>query len=71
MCLRHKFGKIENRYQYCLKCGKSIPVKHEHIWVLTKEINYTYDINAIPLRMDNVYHCSICGEPKVVKIAGN
>jgi hypothetical protein len=32
---RHKYGKVEDGYQYCIKCGKAIlaPVaKCQHVW---------------------------------------
>ena len=61
MCLRHKYGKIENGYQYCQNCGKAIIAPCNHKYYLIKEIRmngmgWTDDYIIIMSR------CSICGE---------
>lgn len=68
MCLfgNHRWGKVEDSYQYCIKCGLARPTPHMHVWkekVITKISNGREFIAHIYL-----YECSICGETRQEKI---
>ena len=65
----HKYGKIDNNYQYCEKCGKAKIIPCFHTWQLTKEINVFSWINSsLPEYFVHIYHCIKCGEVKKIRI---
>jgi hypothetical protein len=65
----HRYGKIENGYQYCSKCGIAKAIPCSHTWKLTNEIVVTGGWSeTIPLGYIYVYHCNRCGEVKQEKI---
>jgi hypothetical protein len=70
MCIfGHKYGKVEEGFQYCVKCGYARKLSHEHHWELQKEI-IVYDVDLygtkskLPTNVIRLNKCSICGEEK-------
>lgn len=65
----HKYGKVEEGYQYCLKCGKAIiaPQQHIHKWFLRTEISLVDGWSREPCGHIFLYECENCGEVKKVK----
>jgi hypothetical protein len=68
MCIGHKYGKVEDGYQYCIKCGYARNIPHEHHWIKTEQISVYGSNGKIPVAYVYVYNCSICGEIKKVRI---
>jgi hypothetical protein len=74
----HKFGKVENGYQYCSVCGLASipaiqPAPHPcaagHIWVEDNRLGYTGYYNTLGGGVDwrdvkVAYRCKNCGETK-------
>jgi uncharacterized OB-fold protein len=58
-----KYGKVEDGYQYCLKCGKAILApqpKCQHKWIREEEIEITS--NGWVLGKLYIDCCKKCGE---------
>jgi uncharacterized membrane protein YvbJ len=67
----HKFGKVEDNYQYCSKCGKAIEapkVKCDHKWETIVEGDVSSNITSRIIKKVYVNRCIICGEIKRVEI---
>lgn len=65
MFCKHKYGKVDGKYQYCEKCGESIEapwIGCNHRWVIINTI--TNNLFAIKYIMK----CEECGELKSVEI---
>jgi transcription elongation factor Elf1 len=62
----HKYGKVENRYQYCEKCGKARLVKCNHKWDHVE--NVQFDLDVLSTKVIRVLRCENCGEMKNFKI---
>lgn len=66
-CLYRKYSRIENGYQYCLKCGKAIaaPVKPcKHDWKVIDSIDrFVVEPLLIKKSMGKIYslQCKNCG----------
>lgn len=63
----HKYGKVEDGYQYCEKCGKAIVSPCAHKW---KRVE-AFDVKDVFLNGRVRYHiyvyeCEKCGEVKKV-----
>lgn len=65
MFCNHKWGKIENGYQYCEKCGKARLVKCNHLWEPFREIKVYNDLGGIYHKY--IFKCKNCGKIKKVK----
>lgn len=63
----HVYGKVEERYQYCTKCGKAvvIPVCTQHKY---KIIN-SFEIVSISNRITGIMHISQCENCGIIKEA--
>jgi len=57
---KHKFGKIEDGYQYCERCGKAIVAPCAHQWNLIQEATMKWF--GTPTGKIIVQQCSRCGE---------
>ncbi len=58
-CYQHEYGKIEEGFQYCKKCGKAICVhKWEEVESFEKIDNYTGNVVSII----KLCKCKKCGE---------
>ena len=70
---RCKYGKVEEGYQYCLKCGKAIlapVVKCQHVWVISEKYDiYTHLSSDRPGHHLISDRCSKCGEIKITKVS--
>lgn len=57
---KHTFGKVEDGYQYCTKCGtaQAAPCRHEWKIIGRKEGPATHA---------NLCECQICGELKTTQ----
>ena len=70
MFCNHKYGKIEEKYQYCQKCGKAIVAPCTHKWKEKYRREYEQS-NGFGLMSEAgtilFYECEICGETKTVK----
>ena len=66
----HKYGKIENGYQYCQKCGKVIAVPCNHKWETKSEesVNQSYGARLIHKGSFFILRCINCGEIKKSEI---
>ena len=61
----HKYGKVENGYQYCSKCGKAARVKCSHIWKNYKQYNcFDSKLDEIPRYVKFILMCQKCGSLK-------
>jgi hypothetical protein len=63
---RHKFGKVENGYQYCLKCGRMIVAPCSHKWEDIERVNVSMWKNITGYII--VQCCSLCTEIRQVHI---
>lgn len=65
MFCKHKYGKIDNGYQYCEKCGKAIVAPCAHKWKILQEIHrYPYSFGEkgdIPSGIVKIFICERCG----------
>lgn len=61
---RHKYGKIEDGYQYCVKCGIAIVAPCKHNWEKLYETTYNIETFGGKWRSGTllVYECSECKE---------
>ena len=58
----HKWGKIENKYQYCTKCNQARPVKCNHNWE-EKEAMKLLGVNSKAWKHTQyIMKCTECGE---------
>lgn len=55
----HKYGNIENGYQYCEKCGKAKPVKCNHIFTIIRAVRLTYHGDNVGTKI--IFQCQKCG----------
>lgn len=63
MFCKHKFGEIRDGYQYCVKCGKAVPVACNHMWKIFEQ--YELVRNNRPVVGNHIIlQCSRCGEMK-------
>jgi len=74
----HKFGNVDNGYQYCKKCNKAIPVslpKCSHKWeIIDKYSRVKYNFQGeITSTTGFLYilQCSECGDIKEKNINRN
>lgn len=58
----HKYGKIEDGYQYCEKCCKAIKIPCSHKW--EKYSNLTDKSGGRDKVVGNVLRCIHCGDMK-------
>lgn len=60
MFCNHKYGKVEDGYQYCEKCGKARLVKCNHKWEEVEVYTKTYYGKSV----GEIYvlRCEHCGE---------
>lgn len=68
---KHKYGKIEDGYQYCEKCGLARPApprECEHKWVKHTEFEGGNILSNHISSHIYVMSCSNCGEIKQVKV---
>lgn len=63
MCCKHKFGEIRAGYQYCVKCGKAIPIACNHTWKIYSASELIRGDKAV-VGQSIVLQCSRCGEMK-------
>jgi hypothetical protein len=56
----HKYGKIEDGYQYCSKCGKAKVAPCIHNWNFYKE--YKKEVGGCGYTIVIVRKCSKCHE---------
>ena len=69
----HKWGKVEDNYQYCTVCGKARPVPPpacNHVWEVVKEINLIDGMWGSRLITGKAFiqRCTICGEMKEYRV---
>lgn len=73
MFCNHKYGKIEDGYQYCKKCGRAIVAPRipcDHRWKQIERANFeiTNGFGGISKKgILFLYKCEKCGETKTVK----
>lgn len=69
MFCKHKYGKIDDGYQYCIKCNKAIvvPCKHKYNRIEAYRIVTT---SSMGRREGTEYtsECTKCGDIKVTTI---
>lgn len=59
----HNFGKIEDRYQYCKKCGIAKPVPCNHEWKIIEKAK-VHDASGQPYTIRKQLQCQKCGDLK-------
>ena len=60
---KHKFGKVDDGYQYCIKCGKAIPVpakQCEHKFIETDKLDYQGPFQNVYKAL-YIIKCTKCG----------
>ena len=74
MWCSHKYGKIEDGYQYCEKCGKAIvaplikPAPCVHKWKEFSTIKQRGPWDGDYRQTGWMFRCELCGEMKKVSI---
>lgn len=58
----HKWGKVEEGYQYCGKCGEAKLAPCQHKW--EEESEYKKTANGRVVCVGTVLQCSKCGDMK-------
>ena len=66
MFCRHKFGKVEDGYQYCEKCGKAFVVSCSHRWQSVQEVIMKQW--GVPSGKIIVQQCTRCGEIQKIDV---
>jgi hypothetical protein len=62
----HKYGKVEDGYQYCKKCGKAIVIPCDHKWKHIENAQFEFDV--LPTKVIKILQCKNCGEMKNFRI---
>lgn len=65
---KHKFGRIEDGYQYCEKCGKAFAVERPECKCSWEEIeHYTITNTVMGNTLTHIYvlRCKYCGRMEV------
>jgi len=68
---KHKFGRVEDRYQYCDKCGtaKAAPAREcEHVWQEVTQMNTTSRLNGSLQKITYVMKCTKCANMKTFDV---
>lgn len=60
----HKFGKVEDGYQYCTKCGKAILVPCNHNWETLSMRDLFRTTDGVKSLIGTMYQlrCTKCGQ---------
>ena len=56
----HRYGAIDNGYQYCLKCGIARPVPCGHIWQEKRAIILTHRETGNKRAIGYIFAASSC-----------
>lgn len=66
----HKYGKIENGYQYCEKCGKARHIECNHKWsVIETYKKYAFRGAPRPYSFIYIMQCAVCGDIKKMDVS--
>lgn len=67
---RHQWGKPENGYQCCTKCGIARPLTCAHKWKTVQRVlvhdQWDRECKASPVGEKRILQCEHCGEIKTV-----
>ncbi len=67
MCLfSHKYGKIEEGYQYCTECGIATAVPCKHVWVNDSIYEIKDHYTGSIKRLDVYQQCKNCGDRRLI-----
>jgi hypothetical protein len=66
---QHKYGKIDNGYQYCSICGKALPVGCSHEWEDKGHYSEKNTYNGNVYNVIYVLRCTKCGDMKTISIS--
>lgn len=64
---RHKYGKIDDGFQYCEKCGVALvaPTKEcQHVWEQIDELRHQNSLTGKIFKRTWILRCKKCGEMK-------
>jgi hypothetical protein len=64
---KHKFGKIEEGYQYCKICNKAEPIECNHQYEIIDEQHHMIgSIFSSRIEISYICRCVYCGDIKTV-----
>ena len=66
---KHKYGKVEDGFQYCEKCGKAIPAPEKicsHNWTEVAKFGFGPAWADYTSHFDYIMKCSHCGDMKKI-----
>lgn len=66
-CRHKRFGKVEEGFQYCLKCGWARRLPCSHKWVRENIVKVMGNFGYV-FYFEALDRCEICGEVKIYKI---
>lgn len=64
---KHKFGRVDDRYQYCSKCGaaKTAPAREcEHVWERVNKLTEENRFNGSLVKVTYIMECTKCRDMK-------
>jgi len=65
-CRHKKFGKVEDGFQYCLKCGWARRLPCGHKWVREDKIDVRGNFGILYTLVSD--RCEFCGEVKIYRL---